>query len=126
MEKAIDESTLNEKPYFFHIINTDHALHHRTIMRISDLSEHLAMVLIIISNDAVTGRIHIPLKYTNLTAKYFSNEFNAKFNGKCIHDGTRYSTSVTDFQLKKDLVNEDSLKEVFNTVEGLFKKMFKK
>lgn len=119
IEDALSTASLNKKRYVFHVINTKYPLDLRTILRMSDLGEDAAIILIIISNSDVTGRITIPLKYTNekLTAKDLGDEFNVKFDGKCIHHGTRLEASVTDFQLKKELVNEQSLKDVFKRVE---------
>lgn len=91
-------------------------------MRMTDACDNVALVLIIISESDVIGRISIPLSYTKgkLTAKEVGDEFSLKFNGKCIHNGTRLEASVTDFHLNKSLVNDDSLKEVFKRVESLF------
>lgn len=115
-------------PYIFHVIHAENPLLHRTIMRISDCCEHLAMILIVISKNDVIGRISIPMKLAgkNFPAKHFGDKFNEKFDGKCIHHGTRYETSVMDFKLNKDLVNENDLKEVFDSVETVIKDIFKK
>lgn len=96
-------------------------------MRISDSCEHLVMILIIISKNDVIGRISIPMKLVgeHFPAKHFGDKFNEKFDGKCIHHGTRYETSVMDFELNKDLVNENGLKEVFDSVEALIEDVLK-
>lgn len=91
-------------------------------MRMTDACENVALVLIIISENNAVGRISIPVSYTKgeLTAKELGDEFSLKFNAKCIHDGTRLEALVSDFQLQKSLVNDESLKEVFGRVESLF------
>lgn len=88
-------------------------------MRMTDEYRNMSLVLIIISENGVIGRISLPLSYTNenLTAKELSDEFCLKFNGKTIHHGTRLEASVADFQLRKDLVNDESLNEIFKRVE---------
>lgn len=128
MEQALTETTKKQLPYIFHVIHAEHPLHHRTIMRISDSCEHLAMILIIISKNDVIGRISIPMKLTgeHFPAKHFGDKFNEKFDGKCIHHGTRYDASVMDFELNKDRVNENGLKEVFDSVEALIEDVLKK
>lgn len=128
LEQAVDKKTKTQMPYIFHVIHAENPLHHRTIMRISDYCEHLAMILIIISKNDVIGRISFPMKWTdeNVSAKHFGDKFNEKFDGKCIHHGTRYETSVMDFELNKDLVNENDLKEIFDGIEAAIKEIFAK
>lgn len=90
-------------------------------MRMTDEYRNMSLVLIIISENDVIGRISLPLSYTNgnLTAKELGDEFCLNLNGKNVHHGTRLEASVADFQLKKDLVNDESLEKVFKRVEGL-------
>lgn len=128
MKQALIKTTKNQQTYVFHVIHAENPLLHKTIMRISDYCEHLIMILIIISNNDVIGRISIPMKLVgeNYPAKHFGDKFNEKFDGKCIHNGTRYETSVMDFELNKDLVNENGLKEVFDSVEALIEDIIKK
>lgn len=114
-------ATLNKKPCAFHVISTRHPLHHRTIMRMTDPYQNLAMVLIIISRDNVIGRASVPLDDNRqLTAKDLSDEFCRQFDGQIIHNGTRSEASVSDFQLKNRKINEENLKEVFGRIENLF------
>lgn len=91
-------------------------------MRMTDACENVALVLLIISENNAVGRISIPVSYTKgeLTVKELGDEFSLKFNAKCIHDGTRLEAFVSDFQLQKSLVNDESLKDVFGRVESLF------
>lgn len=123
----LSDSIAKKQPYIFHVINAECILHNATILRISDLCEDIVLVLIMITKDDISGRISIPLKYTNdnLNAKHLGDEFNVRFDGKCIHHGTRYETSFTDFRLNKDLVNKESLNEVVAKVGEIIKKMVK-
>lgn len=90
-------------------------------MRMTDEYKDMALVLIVISENDVIGRISMPLNYSKgkLTAKELGDEFCLKFNGKSIHHGTRLEASVNDFQLKKNLVSDERLKEVFERVQRL-------
>lgn len=114
---------VNKRFYAFHVINAQHPLHHRTIMRMTDACTNMALVLIIISKNDVIGRISVPLAYTEgkFTAKELADRICAKFNGKSIHHGTRLEASVTDFQLNRSVVNDEQLNNIFKEIESVFR-----
>lgn len=94
-------------------------------MHATDLRKEIPIIIINISKDDVIGRVSIPLKYTNdeFRAKHLGNAFNEQFDGKCIHDGIRYDTSVCDFRLNTKLVNDDQLNSIFKRVGKIIKKL---
>lgn len=98
------------------------------MQNVTDTAENLPIVVINISNNDVIGRVSIPLKFTTnyFTAKHLGDEFNCEFDGKCIHDGTRYDYAVSDFCLNKNLVNSDKLNDTFNRVKDIIKRISKK
>lgn len=121
LEKAVATATLLKKSYIFHVIHAQHQLHNRTVMRMTDTYRNVPLFLLIITENDALGRISLPLSYSkeNLTAKKLSDELCLKFNGKSIHHGTRLEASVADFRLEKSLINDESLKEIFERVESL-------
>lgn len=123
LEKTLSTASLNRKPFLFYLIGAHHHPLLRTVYRMTDSCENMALVLIVVSRHQVTGRISIPLSLSKgqLSAKEVSEEFTEKFEGVCIHHGTRYETSVADFNFNKDLVTEESLNEVLTRIESLFK-----
>lgn len=93
-------------------------------MHATDLRKEIPMVIVNVSRNEVVGRVSIPLKYTNddFRAKHLGDTFNQQFDGKCIHDGTRYDTSVCDFRLNTKLVNDEQLNSVFKKIGQLLRK----
>lgn len=124
MSLALNDSTLQNQPYIVHAIKTEHILGNKIMMHATDLRNEIPIVIINISKDNVIGRVSIPLKYTNedFRAKHLSDAFNEQFDGKCIHDGLRYDTSVCDFRLNIKLVNDDQLNSIFKRVREIIKK----
>lgn len=97
-------------------------------MHATDIRNEIPVIIINISNEEVMGRISIPSQYTNdeFRAKHLGDVFNETFDGKCIHDGTRYGTSVCDFRLNKKLVNDKDLNDIFENIETMIKKILGK
>lgn len=97
-------------------------------MHATDIRKEIPVILINISNDEVIGRVSIPSQYTNdgFKAKHLGDIFNETFDGKCIHDGTRYDASVCDFRLDKKLVNIKGVTRVFEKIENIIKKVIGK
>lgn len=96
-------------------------------MHATDLRKEIPIVIVNISDTEVVGRVSIPSIYINdnFRAKHLGDAFNATFDGKCIHDGQRYDTSVCDFRLNKTLVNDNNLENVFEKIKDMLKKMLK-
>lgn len=128
MSLALNDKSLNNVPYIVHAIKTEHMLGNKTMIHATDLRKEIPIVIINVSKDEVIGRVSIPLKYTHddFRAKHLGDAFNRQFDGKCIHDATRYDTSVCDFSLNTQLVNDDQLDSVFQKVGQLLKKLLNK
>ncbi|KAJ6633275.1 Alanine--tRNA ligase, mitochondrial [Pseudolycoriella hygida] len=121
LEKTLATASLNKRTYAFHVIHASHPLHTRTILRMTDECADIALVLIIVSNYDVIGRIAIPISKTDAKSiiKELRDEFCGTFNGKCIHEGSRLEAYVADFQFDKTRINDDSLKNAFKRAENL-------
>lgn len=119
---ALNDSSLKNHAYIVHAIKTEHTL--VTMMQATDLRKDIPIVLINVTKDDIVGRVSIPLKYTNddFRAKHLGDIFNNQFDGKCIHDSTRYDASVCDFRLNPKLVNDDQLNNVLKRVGDMIKK----
>lgn len=126
VSQRLSTVSTDDPTYILVSIKTEHSL--ISMMQATDLRGEIPMVIINISEDEVIGRVSIPLKYTNdnFQAKHLGDEFNKKFDGKCIHDGTRYDNSVCDFRLTAKLVNEEELNNIFKKVEQLIQKCLNK
>lgn len=124
----MNDSALIDQPYIIIAIKTEHILGNKTMMHATDLRKDIPIVLINISNEEVIGRISIPSQFLNdqFKAKHLVDTFNDRFDGKCIHDGTRYETSVCDFRLNKQLVNDTDLNSIFKKIENVFKQILGK
>lgn len=98
------------------------------MMHATDLRKEIPIVLINISHEEVIGRISIPSQFINdkFNVKHLVDTFNDTFDGKCIHDGTRYDTSVCDFRLNKQRVNDTDLNSMFKKIESVFKQILGK
>lgn len=120
VSNKINDATLVNQPYIVTAIETEHMLGNRTMMHATDLGKDIPMVLINISNEDVVGRISIPSQFTteNFHPKYLLEQIIKTFDGECIHLGTRYDTSVCDFRLNKQLVNDRDMKNVFEKVKS--------
>lgn len=94
-------------------------------MHATDLRKEIPIVIVNISDTEVVGRVSIPSTYINddFRVKHLGDTFNATFDGKCIHDGQRYDTSVCDFRLNKTLVNDNDLENVFKKIKKMLKKV---
>lgn len=106
-----------------HIIETDHTLLHNSLRDLTDFRKDVPIIVINVSNETVCGRISVPLKYIedNFTTKHLSDEFNSRFEGKCLHDGTRFESAVNDFVLKRDAVNVEKLKNALENVRKIIR-----
>lgn len=96
-------------------------------MYATDLHKEIPVILLNITDTEAIGRVSIPSLHTNddFRAKHLSDAFIATFDGKCIHDGQRYDSSVCDFRMNKTLVNDNNLDTVLKTVENILKKVLK-
>lgn len=96
-------------------------------MHATDLRKEIPVIIVNISDTEVVGRVSIPSIYVNadFRAKHLGDAFNETFDGKCIHDGQRYDSSVCDFRLNKTLINESDLNIVFKKIIDTLKKMLK-
>lgn len=123
MSLALNDASLESLPYIIHAIKTEHIL--EVMMQATDLRKEIPIVIINVTDNGVVGRVSIPLKYGNddFRAKHIGDAFIEQFDGTCIHDGTRYDTSVCDFRLNRKLVSDNRLKSVFEKVEQLMKKL---
>lgn len=94
----------------------------------TDIRSEIPIAIINISDTEVIGRVSIPSKYTseNFGAKHLGDIFNDKFDGKCIHHGERYDTSVCDFRLNKKLVSDFDLKNIFEKIKTMLKTILDK
>lgn len=94
-------------------------------MHATDLRKEIPIVIVNISDTEVIGRVSIPTMYVNddFRAKHLGDAFNTTFDGKCIHDGQRYDTSVCDFRLNKTLVNDNDLENVYKKIKTILKKV---
>lgn len=94
-------------------------------MRMTDTHRHLPLALIVISGNVAIGRVTMPIgdNERSLIAKEISDEFCLRFDGTTIHHGTRLGASVCDFQLTSSLINEADLKDVFERIENLVRKV---
>lgn len=128
MSRALSDESLDDLPYIVHAIKTEHILGNKIMMHATDLRKEIPIVVINVSKNEVIGRVSIPLKYTHddFRAKHLGDTFNQQFEGKCVHDGTRYETSVCDFRLNKKLVNDERLNSVIQKVEKLLKNILNK
>lgn len=109
-------------------IKTKHSLGNKSMMHATDVRNDIPMVVLNISKEEVVGRVSIPLKHTTdgtFRAKHLSDIFNEQFDGKCIHDGTRYDNSVCDFRLSAKLVTDKQLNDIFKKVGQLIEKILK-
>ncbi|XP_055315082.1 alanine--tRNA ligase, mitochondrial [Sitodiplosis mosellana] len=124
VSQALSDSSLQNQLYIVHAIKTEHTLGNKIMMHATDLRKEIPIVIINVSKDDVIGRVSIPLKYTNddFRAKHLSDAFNDEFDGNCIHDGSRYDTSVCDFRLNTKLVNDEQLNSIFKRVGQMIKK----
>lgn len=106
-------------------MKTDHILGNKTMMYATDLRKEIPAVILNITDTEAIGRISIPLLYTNadFRAKHLSDAFITTFDGKCIHDGHRYDTSVCDFRLNKTLINDSHLDNVIKNIKDILKKV---
>lgn len=126
MTSELDALSIDKVPYIVHAIKTEHSLGNKTMMHATD--REIPMVIINITNDGMAvGRASIPVRYTSydFRAKHLADAFIVEFNGKCIHDGTRYDNSVCDFRLNAKLVNDDQLNNVFKNVGQIIQKFIK-
>lgn len=103
-------------------------LGNKSMMHATDLRKDIPVVIVNISDTDVIGRASIPSIHLNdkFRAKHLGDELIAKFDGKCIHDGERYESSVCDFRLNKTLVNDNNLDNLFDKIENMLKKMLDK
>lgn len=127
VSQALNDSSLQNQPYIVHTIKTEHILGNKVMMHATDMRSDIPIVIINLSKDEVIGRVSIPLKYTNdeFRAKHLGDAFNNEFDGKCIHDGNRYDTSVCDFRLNIKLVNDEQLNSISKRVGQMIKNLFK-
>lgn len=124
MEKA----RASEDPCHLYILRTNYAVLQHTRELMTDESADMPIVIINIGQDAVIGRVSVPLDYTTnyFTAKHIGDEFNEAFDGKCRHDGTRYNQAVSDFLLDKHRVNSQQLETVFAKVSKIVERLSKR
>lgn len=100
-------------------------LGNKTMMYATDIRKEIPVVIINLAKDDVIGRVSLPLKCTSdaFRAKHLGDTFNTEFDGECIHDGTRYDTSVCDFRLNTKLINDKHLNNILKKVEQKIKQM---
>lgn len=127
MAAELCDSSLENLPYIIHTIKTKHILGNKTMMHATDLRKEIPVIIVNVSDTEVIGRISIPSTYTNddFRAKHVGDAFNETFDGKCIHDGQRYDTSVCDFRLNKTLVNDSDLNNLLGKIKNMLKKVLK-
>lgn len=121
----LNDLSSEKLPYIIKTIKTDNILGNKTMMYATDIRKEIPVVIINVSKDDVIGRVSLPLKCTSddFRAKHLSDTFNMEFDGKCVHDGTRYDTSVCDFRLNTNLINDKQLNYVFQKIEQMIKRM---